>query len=179
MKVYSGTRVFDRDTMTRGEAAVVVQNVVGDGPAGRGLTSESNPSTGSGHRLGDRRPLTHVSYHSPDGFEWGYAGSGPADLALAILADYFDESAEFVLAALRSMWTPRSKAAALHQSFKERFVATERRDEWQLESDAIEAWLQTPAIQTRLAELAQEEDELAGIRRLEEEAERADADVAD
>ena len=179
MKVYSGTRVFDRDTMTRGEASVVVQNVVGDGPAGRGLTSESNPSTGSGHRLGDRRPLTHVSYHSPDGFEWGYAGSGPADLALAILADYFDESAEFVLAALRSMWTPRSKAATLHQSFKERFVATEHWDGWQLDSDAIEAWLQTPAIQTRLAELAQEEDELAGIRRLEEEAERADADAAD
>ena len=40
-RVYSGTRAFGRDTMTRGEAAVVVQNVVGDGPAGRGLTSES------------------------------------------------------------------------------------------------------------------------------------------
>ena len=179
MKVYSGTRVFDRDTMTRGEASVVVQNVVGDGPAGRGLTSESNPSTGSGHRLGDRRPLTHVSYHSPDGFEWGYAGSGPADLALAILADYFNESAEFVLAALRSMWTPRSKAATLHQSFKEQFLAVEHRDEWQLHSDVIEAWLQTPAVQTRLAELAHEEDELAEIRRLEEEAERAGADAAD
>lgn len=24
-------------------------------------------------------------YHSPDGFEWGYGGSGPADLALNIL----------------------------------------------------------------------------------------------
>ncbi|MDP2948246.1 MAG: hypothetical protein Q8P22_01750 [Chloroflexota bacterium] len=77
------------------------------------------------------------------------------------------------------MWTPRSKAAALHQSFKEQFVATAHRDEWQLHSDEIEAWLQTPAIQTRLAELAQEEDELAEIRRLEEEAERADADAAD
>ena len=160
MKVYSGTRVLYRDGMTHGEASVVVQNVVDDGPSGR-------------------RPLAHVSYHSPDGFEWGYAGSGPADLALALLADYFDEPPEFVLAALRSIWTPRSKAAALHQSFKERFVATEHWDEWQLDSDAIEAWLQTPAIQTRLAELAQEEDELAGIRRLAEEAERADADVAD
>ncbi len=159
MKVYSGTRVFDRESMTHGEASVVVQNV------------DEGPS--------DRCPLTHVSYHSPDGFEWGYAGSGPADLALAILADYFDEPAEFVLAALRSMWMPRSKAAALHQSFKERFVAPEHRDEWQLDSDAIEAWLQTPAIRTRLAELAREEEELAEIRRLEEEAERADADAAD
>jgi hypothetical protein len=25
--------------------------------------------------------------HSPDGFEWGYSGSGPAQLALALLAD--------------------------------------------------------------------------------------------
>ena len=25
--------------------------------------------------------------HSPSGFEWGYAGSGPAQLALALLAD--------------------------------------------------------------------------------------------
>ena len=25
--------------------------------------------------------------HSPTGFEWGYAGSGPAQLALALLAD--------------------------------------------------------------------------------------------
>jgi hypothetical protein len=27
--------------------------------------------------------------HSPRGFAWGYTGSGPAQLALAILADYF------------------------------------------------------------------------------------------
>jgi hypothetical protein len=31
-------------------------------------------------------PLPHVERHSPDGFEWGYEGSGPADLALSILA---------------------------------------------------------------------------------------------
>ena len=52
MKVYSATRVFDRETMTRGEASVFVQNVGDDGPS-------------------ERRPLTHVAYHSPDGFEWG------------------------------------------------------------------------------------------------------------
>lgn len=31
------------------------------------------------------RPLDHRALHSPDGFAWGYAGSGPADLAYAIL----------------------------------------------------------------------------------------------
>lgn len=34
---------------------------------------------------GTERGLPHVLRHSPDGFEWGYGGSGPADLALSIL----------------------------------------------------------------------------------------------
>lgn len=33
------------------------------------------------------KELRHFERHSPDGFEWGYAGSGPADLALALCAD--------------------------------------------------------------------------------------------
>lgn len=32
-------------------------------------------------------PLRHVVKHSPTGFQWGYGGSGPADLALSILHD--------------------------------------------------------------------------------------------
>jgi len=28
-----------------------------------------------------------LRYHSPDGFEWGYGGSGPARFVFAILAD--------------------------------------------------------------------------------------------
>lgn len=53
--------------------------------------------------------------HSPTGFEWGYNGSGPAQLALALLADYLanDEEAldcyqrfKFaVIAGLRGNWT--------------------------------------------------------------------------
>jgi hypothetical protein len=35
------------------------------------------------------RPLKHYLKHSPDGFEWGYGGSGPADLAYAILREVF------------------------------------------------------------------------------------------
>ncbi|MBT9252140.1 MAG: hypothetical protein KM296_00220 [Brockia lithotrophica] len=37
-------------------------------------------------------PLHHVERHSPTGFEWGYGGSGPADLALSILHDYLNRS---------------------------------------------------------------------------------------
>lgn len=32
-------------------------------------------------------PRLDLWNHSPTGFEWGYGGSGPAQLALAILAD--------------------------------------------------------------------------------------------
>jgi hypothetical protein len=33
-------------------------------------------------------PRLDLWNHSPTGFEWGYGGSGPAQLALAILADH-------------------------------------------------------------------------------------------
>ena len=32
-----------------------------------------------------------LANHSPSGFEWGYGGSGPAQLALALLLDYTDD----------------------------------------------------------------------------------------
>jgi len=35
----------------------------------------------------NNKPLKHIVKHSPTGFNWGYGGSGPADLALSILAD--------------------------------------------------------------------------------------------
>lgn len=35
------------------------------------------------------KPLPHRARHSPDGFEWGYEGSGPADLARSLLADVY------------------------------------------------------------------------------------------
>ena len=41
--------------------------------------------TVNGRRLNPRHDLWN---HSPTGFEWGYGGSGPAQLALAILADH-------------------------------------------------------------------------------------------
>jgi len=33
-------------------------------------------------------PLTLIGRHSPDGFQWGYGGSGPSETALCILTDY-------------------------------------------------------------------------------------------
>ena len=49
--------------------------------------------------------------HSPTGFEWGYGGSGPAQLALAILADHFGPTGE-------------KRALTIYQDFKARVIAT-------------------------------------------------------
>ena len=49
-----------------------------------------------------------ICNHSPDGFNWGYAGSGPAQLALAILLEYW----------------PVKAAVTYYQIFKFTFIAT-------------------------------------------------------
>jgi hypothetical protein len=36
-------------------------------------------------------PRTDIYNHSPTGFNWGYAGSGPAQLALAIMVNEYGE----------------------------------------------------------------------------------------
>lgn len=63
--------------------------------------------------------------HSPTGFEWGYLGSGPAQLALAILIDYTGDE---------------DLALARYQTFKAEIVA-HFQDEWVLHGQAIDTWL--------------------------------------
>ena len=78
-------------------------------------------------RNGERQPLTHLLRHSPDGFEWGYDGSGPHDLARSIVGDYMrtDQPAEAYVQALvahqiahqhRKGWT--LIPADLHSAFR-------------------------------------------------------------
>jgi hypothetical protein len=45
-----------------------------------------------------------LANHSPSGFEWGYGGSGPAQLALALLLDYTDDE-EVALAEYKTFKT--------------------------------------------------------------------------
>lgn len=40
-------------------------------------------------KLLDPKPSQKVRNHSPDGFNWGYGGSGPAQLALAICIELY------------------------------------------------------------------------------------------
>ena len=70
-------------------------------------------------------PLIHVLRHSPDGFEWGYGGSGPADLALSILTDYLGD---------------QEIAYKFYQAFKWAFIALFPHTEWKLSGDEIEQW---------------------------------------
>jgi Family of unknown function (DUF6166) len=70
---------------------------------------------GENYQLAPRFDLRN---HSPTGFAWGYGGSGPAQLALAILADYFGHDS----------WPGRSVvgdllACTFYQDFKNRVIA--------------------------------------------------------
>lgn len=76
-------------------------------------------------RPGNGGPLEHHIRHSPDGFSWGYSGSGPAELAMCILWDYFGAEPH----------------AVLYQKFKEDCVAKWGHEDWTLSSDAIVSWL--------------------------------------
>ena len=44
-------------------------------------------SDGAGNNLKRLNPRYDLVNHGPDGFSWGYCGSGPSQLALAICAD--------------------------------------------------------------------------------------------
>jgi len=83
----------------------------------------------------DGRPLYHVVWHSPTGFEMGYGGSGPADLALSILADYFGErpSREDFRDTTPQCW-------AHHHDFKFHFIAPHR-DHLLITTTEIANWL--------------------------------------
>jgi len=69
--------------------------------------------------------LKHIVWHSPTGFQWGYGGSGPADLALSILTDLIG----------------LERAERLYQDFKWRFIAPVRGD-LELREDEIRAWVE-------------------------------------
>ena len=70
--------------------------------------------------------LPHIAYHSPSGYEWGYSGSGPADLARSILADC----------------AGMKVAGAYYQSFKWDFIAAMPKDGFVLPETAIREWLE-------------------------------------
>ena len=65
--------------------------------------------------------------HSPTGLEWGYCGSGPAQLALAILADHLGDD---------------EQALNLYQRFKWAVIVGLPRKRWILTGGEIDQALQ-------------------------------------
>ena len=107
MRTYEGKRTHDGAHVTRHE---------------QGHEQEPQQSqAGRPHALPLRLDLWG---HSPTGFEWGYGGSGPAQLSLALLADALGDD---------------EKAVRLHQPFKWEVVARlPARENWTLTDQQIQ-----------------------------------------
>jgi hypothetical protein len=67
-----------------------------------------------------------------DGFEWGYAGSGPAQLAIALLAHHAGDK----------------RAVEHYQAFKDEFVATLPKMRWTIGGGDIAAWIKDRELTT-------------------------------
>ncbi|HEY8097180.1 MAG TPA: DUF6166 domain-containing protein [Methylobacter sp.] len=71
----------------------------------------------------DLNPRFDIITHSPDGFAWGYGGSGPAQLALAILCDFLGDD---------------EQAIQLYQDFKFEVIARWAQNEpWSIAGQQI------------------------------------------
>jgi hypothetical protein len=84
----------------------------------------------------DLGPSQKLDNHSPDGFMWGYSGSGLAQLALALLLDVTEDP---------------ELAMRYHQEFKEEMIAGLAIDEpWVMVEITIKSWVREKQILARL-----------------------------
>jgi hypothetical protein len=104
----------------------------GDGVSGDGLATDvPQPAEGEDVRLWRdedgiaHATAKHVERHSPTGIEWGYRGSGPADLALSILTRFADAET----------------AQALYQRFKAEVIARVPDEGGVIQADQVRSWL--------------------------------------
>ena len=113
----------------------------------------------NGEKLPSRLDLAN---HSPDGLNWGYSGSGPAQLALAILADHLQHRPQDKAIARRLQdrrggsigrrrdlpvnatdeevlgLTADDLAVRCHQHFKGAYVAAlDMSTSWRIDSDGV------------------------------------------
>lgn len=94
----------------------------------RDATGMAHVLVTEGHRawvLGAERSLK-VRKHSPTGFEWGYMGSGPSQLALAILLEVTEEAAV---------------SEQIYQDFKAEVIAKVPSDGGTISEGEVRLWL--------------------------------------
>lgn len=112
-KVYIGSYLTRRVTVSKAD------------PTGKKITTHYLKST------------NHLMNHSPDGYYWGYTGSGPAQLALSILQEHFNND---------------EKALKYYQDFKFDVIANLNKGRnFTLSNIKIDDWVKTkewPLIQT-------------------------------
>ena len=129
-------RALDRLLDALGEAGLGGDGASGDGSARhlRLVTPERQAGPGADpadvvlYREIDgtaRATVEHAIRHSPTGIEWGYGGSGPADLARSILLGLTDEGT----------------ADRLYQRFKAEVVAAVPRGGGVIRASDVRAWL--------------------------------------
>jgi hypothetical protein len=82
----------------------------------------------SGGSVSSLPPCNQIYNHSPDGFEWGYAGSGPAQLALALC--------------MHALEGDQARATRVYQRFKEQHIATlDQEDQWAMSQEQVLGWV--------------------------------------
>lgn len=85
---------------------------------------------------GDKKySLTHWMRHSPDGFQWGYGGSGPADLARSMLLDLLGSYAQSIV-------------NHIYQDFKRDFIEIAA-DDLMIKEEDIRIWLKAKKISSQ------------------------------
>jgi hypothetical protein len=87
-------------------------------------------------------PQRHVHY-APTGFDWSFGGSGPADLALNVLALVFPLAPDATGVALRDGLSVSEAAWELHQEFKYDLIATLPHSGGHITARMIRDWIAT------------------------------------
>ncbi len=91
----------------------------------------------------DLSPRRDLVDHSPDGFGWGYGGSGACQLALALLADA----------------TSDEVALRLYHRLVSEFVESITADNWMLPAVFLQTWARGVEAEARIDDLEERLDE--------------------
>jgi Family of unknown function (DUF6166) len=96
---------------------------VGSRVEGKVYVAVRDPQTANTFLVSPLDPGYRYVNHSPTGFEWGYTGSGPAQLAFAILLCHFNAPGPALL---------------FYQDFKDQVIAMINGDRWELSTAEVE-----------------------------------------